>query len=123
MTYARRLVLATLHNHQTERHLTAESLYLQLHALGNALGLATIYRILADFMNVGLVKRNYFLDGRAYFELARDEWHVHLIDSLTGTIIEVSDGELRKRLSDLAQQLGYELVDQQVTMYIRPRAV
>ncbi|WP_407927639.1 transcriptional repressor [Legionella fallonii] len=43
------------------RHITAESLYLQLKAYGNNIGLATIYRTLSDFMEVGIVKRHYFL--------------------------------------------------------------
>lgn len=119
-TTARRVILNLLQNNPAERHLTAETLYLQLKNMDVKIGLATIYRILAHFTETGIVTRNYFSGGKAYFELA-NEWHLHLINELTGEILEIQDTRITEQLAELVARQGYEIRDQQITVYVRPK--
>ena len=110
-----------------QRHLAAEDVYRLLLAeqphLG--LGLATVYRVLGQFEQAGLLKKNQLGNNKAVYELNDGErHHGHLICNRTGAVHEFFDPEIEARLRVVASNLGYELDNFVVTAYgVRPDAV
>ena len=49
------------------RHMTAEDVYKALLADGSDIGLATVYRVLMQFEQAGLLSRNHFESGKSVF--------------------------------------------------------
>lgn len=118
-TEQRKITLHMLQNKRISQHFTAEELYLKLSDANKKIGIASIYRILSDFTEVGLVKRSCFISGKNYFELANEsDWHLHLVNELTGEITEVRDSLLLQALSYLVEQKGYNISSQGATVYV-----
>jgi len=84
-----------------KKHYSAEDIYKQLISNNNDIGLATVYRVLAQFEKAGLVQRHNFEGGQAVFELERGEHHDHLVSLKTGRVLEFYDDVIEKR-----QQFG-----------------
>lgn len=102
-------------------HLTAEDIYRLLQDRGLAIGIATIYRVLTHLEATGLVRRNQFAQGKAYFELADgDKAHFHMVNAPDGQIIEFSDPELLRRIEEIAAERGYRVTDLQVIAHVQP---
>ena len=74
-----RLKILNLFEHSDERHLTAEDVYKLLLNDGMEIGLATIYRVLTQFEQAGLLIRHHFESGKAVFELDQGDHHDHLV--------------------------------------------
>jgi len=103
-----------------QRHLAAEDVYRLLLAehpdLG--LGLATVYRVLGQFEQAGLLKKSQLGNSKAVYELNDGErHHGHLVCNRTGAVHEFFDPEIEARLRVVASNLGYELDDFVVTAY------
>ena len=79
------------------RHLTAEDVYKQLLAEGLDVGLATVYRVLTQFEQAGLLIRHHFESGKAVFELNEGKHHDHLVCLQCGRVEEFYDAEIEKR--------------------------
>jgi Fur family transcriptional regulator, ferric uptake regulator len=90
-------------------------------ANGHRIGIATVYRTLNTLVEVGVVRRQLFPDGKAHYERAGRPSHPHLIDVATGTIVEIDDGSLESLLEQEARRLGYHLVDFSLKLFARPR--
>lgn len=104
-----------------EHHMSAEDVYKALLESGDDVGLATVYRVLTQFESAGLVLRHNFEGGHAVFELAQDEHHDHMVDTDSGKVIEFFDEVIEKRQHEIAEEHGYELVDHNLTLYVRPK--
>ncbi len=106
-----------------QRHLAAEDVYRLLHAEQADLGLATVYRVLGQFEQTGLLKKSQLGNSKAVYELNDGErHHGHLVCNRTGDVHEFFDPEIEARLKVVASQLGFELDDFVVTAYgARPR--
>jgi len=102
------------------QHMTADELYLRLGEQGRAVGLATVYRVLADLEAGGIIRRNQFGQGKARFELAGGGRHFHIVDREGGDVREFEDEALLHRLQEVAAQSGHRLVDLELTLYVRP---
>src|SRR3989338_10792542 len=85
-----------------ERHMSAEDVYKQLLASGDDIGLATVYRVLTQFEQAGLLIRHYFEGGRAVFELNQGGHHDHLVCTQCGRVEEFYDPEIERRQNKIA---------------------
>ncbi len=104
-----------------ERHLSAEDIYKSLLDAGEDVGLATVYRVLTQFEQAGIVLRHNFEGGSAVFELADEEHHDHMVCTETGEVVEFVDDEIEKRQHRIAEEHGYEIVDHSLVLYVRPK--
>lgn len=114
-TLPRLKILEILQQNKTD-HLSAEAVYRKLLENEEDIGLATIYRVLSQFEEAGLVIRHHFEDGRAVFELEQGP-HDHLICVKCGKIEEFFDDEIQKRQRDLAQKSGFDLSKHTLVLY------
>lgn len=104
-----------------ERHMSAEDIYKALLESGADVGLATVYRVLTQFEQAGIVMRHNFEGGSAVFELANEGHHDHMVRMDTNEVIEFVDPEIEKRQHAIAEQYGFELVDHKLVLYVRPK--
>lgn len=100
-----------------QRHMTAEDVYKHLLIDGSDIGLATVYRVLMQFEQAGLLSRNHFEAGKAVFELNEGKHHDHLVCLECGRVEEFYDAEIEKRQRDIAQTRGFELQDHALALY------
>ena len=92
-----RLKIINLFETSKVRHLTAEDVYKLLLAEGLDVGLATVYRVLTQFEQAGLLIRHHFESGKAVFELNEGKHHDHLVCMQCGRVEEFYDAEIEKR--------------------------
>jgi Fur family ferric uptake transcriptional regulator len=104
-----------------ERHMSAEDLYKALLESGSDVGLATVYRVLTQFEQAGIVLRHNFEGGSAVFELANEGHHDHMVRIDTNEVIEFVDPEIEKRQHAIAEKHGFELVDHKLVLYVKPK--
>ena len=102
------------------RHLSAEDMYKELLDSGEDIGLATVYRVLTQFEAAGLVTRHNFEGGHSVFELDDGEHHDHMVCVESGEVIEFFSEEIEKLQHDMAEKFGYELLDHNLVLYVRP---
>lgn len=102
------------------RHLSAEDLYRRLVDAGEEVGLATVYRVLAQFEQAGLVIRHHFATGHSVFELNRGKHHDHMVCLETGRVMEFANEEIERLQREMARREGYDLVDHSLVLYVRP---
>ena len=105
----------------SEPHLSAEDIYRNLLEAGEDIGLATVYRVLTQFESAGLVSRHNFEGGHSVFELDSGDHHDHMVCVETGDVIEFVDEEIEKIQHTIAEKHGYEIVDHNLVLYVRPK--
>ena len=115
-TLPRRKVLE-LFEHSKVRHLSAEDVYKSLIAEGIDIGLATVYRVLTQFEQAGLLSRQHFETGKAVFELNQGGHHDHLVCLQCGRVEEFYDAEIEQRQSEVARKGGFELHGHSLALY------
>jgi Fur family ferric uptake transcriptional regulator len=124
VTQARVRILEILerqvHNDVTQKHLGAEDIYRLLLDEGADVGIATVYRVLTQFVSAGLVARHNFEGGSSVYELARESHHDHMVCLETGQIVEFCNEEIESLQNTIAKQHGFELVDHNLVLYVRP---
>ena len=120
VTLPRLKILQILENCQKE-HLSAEDVYKKLLDSGDDVGLATVYRVLTQFETAGLIVRHNFDGGHAVFEMAGEEHHDHMVCVETGKVIEFMDDKIEKLQHEVADRLGYDLVDHNLVLYVKPK--
>jgi Fur family ferric uptake transcriptional regulator len=103
-----------------QRHLSAEDVYKELLDSGEDIGLATVYRVLTQFESAGLVTRHNFEGGHSVFELDDGEHHDHMVCVESGEVIEFSNDEIEQLQHKMAREHGYELIDHNLVLYVRP---
>jgi Fur family ferric uptake transcriptional regulator len=103
------------------RHMTAEDLYRQLKDEGEDIGLATVYRVLAQFEAAGLLLKHHFEGGQAVYELDRGWHHDHMIDLDTGKIIEFDSPEIEALQKQVATKHGYVIEEHTLVLYVRKK--
>ncbi|GAP35520.1 ferric iron uptake transcriptional regulator [Piscinibacter sakaiensis] len=112
-----RLKILEVFQRGTRRHMTAEDVYKVLLADGADVGLATVYRVLMQFEQAGLLSRNHFEAGKAVFELNEGKHHDHLVCLDCGRVEEFFDAEIEKRQKAVAVTRGFELQDHSLSLY------
>jgi Fur family ferric uptake transcriptional regulator len=99
------------------RHLTAEDVYRVLLTEGMDVGLATVYRVLTQFEQAGLLHRNHFEAGKAMFELNEGSHHDHLVCLDCGRVEEFYDEAIEIRQQAIAKVRGFELADHALALH------
>ena len=99
------------------RHMTAEDVFKALLAEGAEVGLATVYRVLMQFEQAGLLKRSHFESGKSVFELNEGQHHDHLVCLTCGRVEEFYDAEIETRQREVAQARGFALQDHTLALY------
>ena len=115
-----RLKILEIFEQNSDKHLSAEDIYKESLRVGEDIGLATIYRVLTQFESSGLVKRHHFEGGHSLFEIDDGDHHDHMVCVKTGKIIEFHDEIIEQRQSDVAKDLGYDIVDHSMVLYVQP---
>ena len=120
-----RLKILEIFQKSIERHLTAEDVFRVLLEERSDIGLATVYRVLTQFEQAGILSRRHFEGGKAVYELKNEgEHHDHLICTATGKVEEFHDAEIEKRLQAIAKARGWVLQDHTVILFgLSPDAV
>jgi Fur family ferric uptake transcriptional regulator len=98
-------------------HLTAEEVYQKLREGGEEVGLATVYRVLTQFAEAGLVLRHNFEGGRAVFELNEGRHHDHMVCVECGKVFEFYDKEIEDRQRRAAEKAGFAIDDHALYLY------
>ncbi len=99
------------------RHLTAEDVYKHLLAEHSDIGLATVYRVLMQFEQAGILSRNHFESGKSVFELNEGQHHDHLVCLDCGRVEEFFDAEIEARQRAVAQGRGFSLQEHALSLY------
>ena len=115
MTDQRRVIAKVLSD--ADDHPDAEELYGRAAAVDPKISLATVYRTVRLFADAGIIETHDFRDGRARYETADDDHHDHLIDVVSGEVIEFVDDEIEALQEKIAAKLGYKLVDHRLELY------
>jgi Fur family ferric uptake transcriptional regulator len=112
-----RLKILEVFQRGTQRHMTAEDVYrvlLQEHA---DVGLATVYRVLAQFEQASILSRSNFESGKAVYELNEGQHHDHLVCLDCGRVEEFYDEEIEKRQNAVAKAKGFSIADHALSLY------
>lgn len=99
------------------RHMTAEEVFKALLAEGSDIGLATVYRVLMQFEQAGLLLRSHFESGKSVFELNDGGHHDHLVCLNCGRVEEFHDPEIEARQHAVSKARGFKLQDHALSLY------
>lgn len=116
VTLPRKKILHLLEE-ASEHHLSAEVIFNQLREAGEDIGLATVYRVLAQFCDAGLVIRRDFQEGFSVFELDQGVHHDHLVCVSCGKVAEFVDDIIEQRQADIAKEKGFKITDHSLNLY------
>lgn len=112
-----RLRIINLFETSKLRHMTAEDVYRLLQVEGLDIGLATVYRVLTQFEQAGLLTRHHFESGKAVYELNEGKHHDHLVCLQCGRVEEFYDAEIEKRQQKVARERGFEISEHALYLY------
>jgi Fur family transcriptional regulator, ferric uptake regulator len=113
-----RLKILDLFESSSKRHMSAEEVYSLLKEDGQDIGLATVYRVLTQFEQAGLLIRHHFDSDKAVFELNQGEHHDHLVCLQCGRVEEFFDEEIEKRQKKIAESRGFSIHDHSLQIYV-----
>ncbi|MFY9510633.1 MAG: ferric iron uptake transcriptional regulator [Rubrivivax sp.] len=114
-----RIKILEVFQHAERRHLTAEDVFKALLTEGADIGLATVYRVLMQFEQAGLLARSNFESGKSVFELNEGQHHDHLVCLSCGRVEEFYDPEIESRQRTIAETRGFELHEHSLSLYAR----
>ena len=112
-----RLKILDIFRKSDQRHLSAEDVYRALIGENVEIGLATVYRVLTQFEQAGILARSQFDSGKAVFELNDGDHHDHLICTNCGKVVEFSDPDIEKRQQKIAKDNGFALESHAMVLY------
>ena len=116
VTGPRLKILHILQEHE-QRHWSAEEIFSKLSEEKQAVGLATVYRVLTQFEQAGLVKRHVFEGGYSVYEWEEGEHHDHIVCVKCNQVNEFVDDVIEDRQQRIATKMGYELTDHRLVIY------
>lgn len=117
VTLPRLKILNILVEASSEEHLSAEEIYQKLNDSGEEVGLATVYRVLTQFEQAGLVQRHFFDTGQSVFELDNGDQHSHMVCVKCGQVDEFLKEEFQVKSEEIAKSLGYIFQETKITLY------
>ena len=118
MTSQRQIIIKVIE--ESDDHPDVDQLYLRSVELDNTISIATVYRTVKLLEEAGLIERLEFGDGRSRYEEA-GEHHEHLVDIETGEVHEFFNEELETLKTEIARELGYDLIDHRLELYGKKR--
>ncbi len=116
VTLPRIKILQILEN-ASLHHMSAEDVYRVLLESSEDIGLATVYRVLTQFEEAGLVVRHNFAEGHSVFELDHGSHHDHLVCVKCGRVEEFIDPVIEERQQFVAKEAGYTITDHSLNIY------
>ena len=114
---APRVKILELLENSDERHVSAEDVYKMLLAANEDIGLATVYRVLTQFEEAGLVEKHHFEDGYSVFELNKGKHHDHIVCITCGRVEEFVDETIEHRQQKIADDLGFQISEHDLVIY------
>ena len=114
-----RIKILEIFQRAQQRHMTAEDVYKALLVEGADIGLATVYRVLMQFEQAGLLIRSNFESGKAVFEINEGQHHDHLVCLDCGRVEEFFDSEIEQRQRAITTDRGFELQEHTLALYAR----
>jgi len=117
VTLPRVKILEILERIDDQHHLTAEDVYKILLEQGEEVGLATVYRVLTQFEQAGIVRRLNFENNISIFELDTGDNHDHLVCVKSGRVKEFVDPIIETRIQEIAKESGYEVLSHSLVVY------
>ena len=112
-----RLKILEVFQASQQRHMTAEDVFRVLLDSRSDIGLATVYRVLMQFEQAGLLTRSNFESGKAVFELNEGQHHDHLVCLDCGRVEEFFDAEIERRQHSIAEERGFVLQEHALSLY------
>ena len=112
-----RIKILEVFQRSSQRHMTAEDVFKALLMDDADIGLATVYRVLLQFEQAGLLSRSHFESGKSVFELNEGQHHDHLLCLTCGRVEEFFDAEIERRQRAVALAKGFELQDHALALY------
>lgn len=115
-TLPRLKILSILESSET-RHLSAEDVYKTMMGEDESISMATVYRVLTQFEDAGLVIRHNFEGERAVFELNDEDHHDHMVCVECGSVTEFLDNGIEKLQNKVASDHGFKIQDHSLTLF------
>jgi Fur family transcriptional regulator, ferric uptake regulator len=112
-----RLKILEVFQSARSRHMTAEDVFKHLLMEDADIGLATVYRVLTQFEQAGILSRSHFEQGKAVYELDEGQHHDHLVCLDCGRVEEFFDAEIEQRQHAVALSKGFKLQDHALSLY------
>ena len=100
-----------------QRHMTAEDVFRVLLEERSDIGLATVYRVLTQFEQAGILTRSHFESGKAVYELNEGTHHDHLVCLDCGRVEEFYDAEIEERQHAVAKTKGFVIAEHALSLY------
>jgi Fur family ferric uptake transcriptional regulator len=112
-----RLKIMDIFEHSKQKHLSAEDIYKLMIGSNEEIGLATIYRVLTQFEQVGLLIRHHFEGGKAVYELNEKSHHDHIVCLQCGHVTEFVNEEIENLQTKVAEELGFKIIEHSLIIY------
>lgn len=112
-----RLKILEIFQQGKQRHMTAEDVFRMLLQDRSDVGLATVYRVLTQFEQAGILSRSHFESGKAVYEINEGRHHDHLVCLDCGRVEEFYDDQIEARQSAVAQAKGFRIADHALSLY------
>ena len=112
-----RLKIMDIFEHSKQKHLSAEDIYKLMINSNEEIGLATIYRVLTQFEQVGLLIRHHFEGGKAVYELNEKSHHDHIVCLQCGHVTEFVNEEIEKLQTKVAEEHGFKIIEHSLIIY------
>ena len=104
---------------ENQKHISAEDIYRDLIENRYDVGLATVYRVLTQFENAGIVIKHSFESSKAVYELNNSDHHDHMVCLDSGDIVEFHDDIIETRQEEIAKKHGFDLIDHSMVLYVK----
>ena len=115
-----RKIIAQIISESTD-HPDVEELYRKAYFMNPKIGIATVYRAVKMFEDLGLIARHDFLGkGKSRYEVLEDDHHDHLIDITNNQVHEFFNAELENLKTKIAHEMGFELIGHKIELYCKP---
>ena len=112
-----RITVLKIFNQSDARHLSAEDVYKKVLQLEGDIGIATVYRVLTQFADAGILVATNFETGKTTFELNEGGHHDHLVCLSCGVVVEFHDEEIELKQEKIAKKHGFKLINHSMSLY------
>lgn len=99
------------------RHMTAEDVFRVLLMENSDIGLATVYRVLTQFEQAGILSRRHFESGKSVYELNEGRHHDHFVCTSCGKVEEFYDAEIEQRQQSISTAMGWTVHERAMSLY------
>ena len=113
-----RVRILEIFQNSSQRHLAADEVYRIVSQENSNIGLATVYRVLTQFVQVGLLERQQFDSGKSVYELKADEHHDHLVCASCGHVEEFYDESIERRQQKIAKDRGFAVQEHTLNLFV-----